>query len=150
MSTFKIHGKLTYSTWKVNLFRYTIRKKRTPKGCFGFFLDLYSIVPSFFPHQDCCSPSSVIWICSLAICHKGHVNCVFAYWYFCSHMDIIVSHKGHLNCAVYRCVSLLLFHFLSRVTLPCATHLLIYVSPNGGKVEQNWIRKLPRICANNP
>ncbi len=45
------YGKLTYlGTPK--------RKKRTPKGCFGFFLVLYSIVPSFFYPQEFSSSSS--------------------------------------------------------------------------------------------
>jgi hypothetical protein len=38
------------------------------------------------------------------------------------------------------------FNFRFWVTLPCATHLLIHVSPNGGKLKQNLVVNLCILC----
>jgi hypothetical protein len=55
---------------------------------------------------------------------------------FC--MIVSVRHKGHvLNCKPAVCLFSLLFYF--GVTLPCATQLIICVSPNGGKLKQNRV-----------
>jgi hypothetical protein len=81
---------------------------------------LYSVVPIFSPQVLISSVSITSLLSAFNLCE-----------YLCS----IVCHKGHvIRIFVSRCVSLF-FIFCSRVTLPCATQLLIHVSPNGGNLK---------------
>ena len=69
-----------------------------------------------------------------------HMSACFLYDYWNS--LILVCHKGSiLNCNHVVCIFSLIFYFW--VTLPSATHLIICVSPNGGKLKQNRVLVLP-------